>query len=49
MAILSNENQHTDFYEKIDHSLKQAEEGKVTLQGENESVDDFLNRLLCNE
>ena len=36
-----------EFYAKIDHSLKQAEEGSVTRQHDGESVDAFIERLLC--
>ena len=36
-----------DFYAKIDHSIKQAKEGKVFRQREGESVSDFVDRLLC--
>ena len=35
------------FYAKIDHSIKQAEEGKVFRQHEGESASDFVDRLLC--
>ena len=38
-----------EFYAKIDHSIKQYEEGKVTRQGEDESVEDFVDRLLCTD
>ena len=34
------------FYAKIDHSIKQAEEGKVFRQHEGESIGDFVDRLL---
>ena len=34
------------FYAKIDHSIKQAEEGKVFRQHEGESASDFVDRLL---
>lgn len=35
------------FYSKIEHSLKQAKEGKVFKQQEGESVEQYLDRLLC--
>lgn len=38
-----------DLYAKIDHSVKQAEEGKVTRQQAGESVEDFIGRLLCTD
>jgi hypothetical protein len=37
------------FYAKIDHSLKQYKEGKVTRQQEGETVEDFITRLLCTD
>ena len=39
----------SEFYAKIDHSLKQAEEGSVTRQHDGESVDAFIERLLCTD
>ena len=38
-----------EFNAKIDHSLKQAEEGSVTRQRDGESVDAFIERLLCTD
>ncbi|ETK02721.1 hypothetical protein N425_02680 [Tannerella sp. oral taxon BU063 isolate Cell 2] len=38
-----------EFYAKIDHSLKQVEEGSVTRQCDGESVDAFIERLLCTD
>ena len=37
------------FYEKLDRSIKQAEQGKVIRQHEGESAEDFINRMLCIE
>ena len=39
----------TEFYSKIDRSIKQAEEGKVIRQNDGESTEDFINRMLCTE
>jgi prevent-host-death family protein len=38
-----------EFFDKIDHSLKQFEEGKVTRQHDNETVEGFIARLLCTD
>lgn len=38
-----------EFYEKIDRSILQAEEGKVIRQKEDEDVEDYVNRMLCTE
>ncbi len=38
-----------EFYEKIDHSIRQAKEGKVIRQQDGESIEDFVNRMLCTE
>jgi len=38
-----------EFYARIDHSLKQAEEGKVIRQQDGESVEAFIDRLLCTD
>lgn len=38
-----------DFYAKIDHSLKQAQEGKIIKQNDGESMEAYLDRLLCTE
>ncbi len=38
-----------EFYEKVNRSIKQAEEGMVIRQDEGESVDDFIDRMLCTE
>lgn len=38
-----------EFYEKLDHSIKQAEEGKVFIQNEDESIEDFIDRMLSLE
>ena len=38
-----------EFNAKIDHSLKQVEEGSVTRQHDGESVDAFIERLLCTD
>jgi antitoxin (DNA-binding transcriptional repressor) of toxin-antitoxin stability system len=38
-----------EFFAKIDHSLKQVEEGKVTCQHDNETVEEFTDRLLCTD
>ena len=38
-----------EFYAKIDHSIKQVEEGKVTRQRDGESVKEFIDRLLCTD
>ncbi|MDR3127108.1 MAG: prevent-host-death family protein [Tannerellaceae bacterium] len=37
------------FFAKIGHSLKQYEEGKVIRQGEKETVEEFITRLLCTD
>lgn len=39
----------SEFYERIDHSIHQAKEGKVISQQQDESADDFIDRLLCTE
>lgn len=39
----------SEFYERIDHSIHQAKEGKVISQQQDESTDDFIDRLLCTE
>lgn len=39
----------TEFYSKIDRSIKQAKEGKVIRQNDGESTEDFINRMLCTE
>ena len=38
-----------EFYEKVNRSIMQAEEGMVIRQDEGESVDDFIDRMLCTE
>lgn len=38
-----------EFYAKIDHSIQQAHEGKVIRQRDEESVGEFVDRLLCIE
>lgn len=38
-----------EFYEKVNRSIMQAEEGRVIRQDEGESVDDFIDRMLCTE
>jgi hypothetical protein len=38
-----------EFYAKIDHSIKQFEEGKVARQRDDETTEDFINRLLCTD
>jgi antitoxin (DNA-binding transcriptional repressor) of toxin-antitoxin stability system len=38
-----------EFYAKIDHSIKQVAEGKVTRQHDGESVKEFIDRLLCTD
>lgn len=38
-----------EFYEKLDRSILQAQEGKVIRQKEGESTDDFIDRMLCTE
>jgi len=38
-----------EFYAKIDRSIKQIEEGKVTRQQDGESVEEFIDRLLCTD
>ena len=38
-----------EFCAKIDHSVKQAKDGKVFQQHDGESVGDFVDRLLCIE
>ena len=38
-----------EFYEKLDRSIMQAKEGKVIRQQDGESIDDFVNRMLCTE
>lgn len=38
-----------EFYEKINRSIMQSEEGKIIRQNEGESVDDFVDRMLCTE
>lgn len=38
-----------EFYAKIDHSIKQIEEGKVIRQHDGESVEEFIDRLLCTD
>ena len=37
------------FYALIDHSIKQIEEGHFTKQMDGESIDDFVDRLLCTK
>ena len=37
------------FYALIDHSIKQMEEGHFTKQMDGESIDDFVDRLLCTK
>ena len=39
----------SEFYSKIDRSIKQAEEGNVIRQNDGESTEDFINRMLCTE
>ena len=36
-----------EFYKKIEESVKSAENNKVFAQEEGESVDQFIDRLLC--
>ena len=36
-------------YALIDHSIKQMEEGHFTKQMDGESIDDFVDRLLCTK
>ena len=38
-----------DFYAKLDRSIKQAQEGKVIRQKEDESTEEFISRMLCTE
>lgn len=38
-----------EFLAKIDRSLQKAKEGKVIKQGEEESVQSFIDRLLCTD
>lgn len=38
-----------EFYEKLDHSIQQAKEGKVIRQQDGESIENFVNRMLCTE
>ena len=38
-----------EFYEKLDRSILQAQEGKIIRQKESESTDDFIDRMLCTE
>lgn len=38
-----------DFYSKLDHSITQAKEGKVICQNDGESIENFINRMLCTE
>ena len=38
-----------ELYEKLDRSIMQAKEGKVIRQQDGESIDDFVNRMLCTE
>ena len=52
LVPMSNESTLMDeqqYYALIDHSLKQIEEGKAHKQKEGESVDDFVDRLLCTK
>lgn len=35
-----------EFYAKIDHSLQQVKEGRVTRQHDGETVTEFIERLL---
>ena len=37
------------FYALIDHSIKQMKEGNFTKQMDGESIDDFVDRLLCTK
>ena len=37
------------FYALIDHSIKQMKEGNFTKQMDGESIDDFVDRLLCKK
>jgi len=38
-----------EFYEKVNRSIKQAEEGKIIRQNDGENVEDFVDRMLCTE
>lgn len=38
-----------EYYEMLDHSIEQANNGKTIAMNENESVDDYLNRLICTQ
>ena len=37
------------FYALIDHPIKQMKEGNFTKQMDGESIDDFVDRLLCTK
>lgn len=39
----------TEWNEKLRHSSQQMKEGKVHAMHDGESVDDFIDRLLCTE
>ena len=38
-----------EFYEKVNRSIMQAEEGKIIRQNDGENVEDFVDRMLCTE
>lgn len=38
-----------EFYEKLDHSIMQAKEGKVVRQDDGESAEDVVDRMLRTE
>lgn len=38
-----------EYYAMLDHSIEQANNGKTIAMNENESVDDYLNRLICTQ
>jgi antitoxin (DNA-binding transcriptional repressor) of toxin-antitoxin stability system len=38
-----------EYYAKLDHSIRQAKEGKVIRQKDGESVKQFIERMLCTD
>jgi len=46
---LINQIDKENYYSKIDHSIEQAENGDVIKQQDGESVEQFIDRLLCTK
>lgn len=38
-----------EFYKKLEHSINQVKEGNVIYQKDGESVNDFIDRMLCTD